>query len=185
MMFTENATIGRKIRKRRGDFGLSLRDLAKKTNLTASFLSQIERGIISPSLNSLRRITEALEVPLLFLLTDTSKSSPVVRMDARPHIDLEHSAVSYQMLTPDLQHKMEVICGTLEPGFGNVVRPLRVPTEELIMVLSGSLLVGIDEGKFTLNAGDTIYFEGQRLKELSCASDEKAVWISVITPPVF
>lgn len=184
-MFPENVTIGQKIRKRRSDFGLSLRDLAKKTGLTASFLSQIERGIISPSLNSLRKIAEALEVPLLFFLTDTSKRSPVVRVNARPHIDLEHSAVSYQMLVPDLEHKMEAVCGTLEPGFENVVRPLRVPTEELIIVLSGKLLVGIDDEKYTLSTGDTIYFEGQHLKELSCVSNEKAVWISVITPPVF
>ncbi len=184
-MDPENISIGQKIRKRRSDFGLSLRDLAKKTNLTASFLSQIERGIISPSLNSLRKISEALEVPLMYFLTDTSSRSPVVRANERARIDLEHSSVTYQLLTPDITHKMEALCGSLEPGTENVVRPLRVPTEEFIMVLSGSLCVGIDDEKHVLNSGDTIYFEGTHLTELSCHSKEKVTWISIITPPVF
>lgn len=184
-MLPENITIGQKIRKRRADFGYSLRDLAKKTNLTASFLSQIERGMISPSLNSLRKIAEALEVPLLFFLSDTSKRSPLVRANARPMMDLEQSAVRYQMLTPDIEHKMEAFFGVIDTCSGNVVRPLSVPTEEFIMVLSGSLAVGIDDEKYILNAGDTIYVEGKHLRELSCASQEKVTWISVITPPVF
>ena len=184
-MDIDNITIGQKIRKRRGDFDLSLRDLAEKTNLTASFLSQIERGFVSPSLNSLRKISEALDVPLLFFLTDTANRSRVVRANERARIDLEHSAISYQLLTPDIAHKMEVISGTLEPGSGNIVRQLRTPTEELILVLEGVLLVRIEDEKYILNPGDTIYFEGQHLKEISCASDGSVTWISAITPPVF
>jgi len=184
-MKSENIEIGSRIRKRRGDFGLSLRDLAKKTSLSASFLSQIERGIISPSLNSLRKIADALEVPLLYFLSDTSKRLPVVRADARPRIELEHATVSFQLLTPDIAHKMEAILGKLVSCSDNVVRPLSVPTEEFIYVLTGSLKVGIDDTTYILNAGDTIYFEGPHLKELSCVSDEETTWISVITPPVF
>lgn len=184
-MLPESASIGQKIRKRRIDFGLSLRDLASQTNLTASFISQVERGITNPSLNSLRRIAESLEVPLLFFLTDSSKKSPVVRRNSRPRMEFESLAVTYEMLTPDLSHKMEAIIGTLECGTGNVVRPLKVPTEEIILVLSGSLKVGLQEETYILNEGDSIYFEGYQLKELSCESDQKAVWVSVITPPVF
>jgi transcriptional regulator with XRE-family HTH domain len=184
-MLPENIAIGQKLHKRRGDFGLSLRDLAKKTGVTASFLSQIERGVTSPSLNSLRKIADALEVPLLFFLTDTSKASPLVRADARPQIGLENPSVNYQLLTPGLAHKMEAIFGSLEPGSGNVMHPLSIPTEEFILVLSGSLKIVIDNETYILNTGDTIYFEGSHLKELSCVSEEKVTWVFVITPPVF
>lgn len=184
-MLPESATIGLKIRKRRIDFGLSLRDLACKANLTASFISQIERGVTSPSLNSLRKISESLEVPLLFFLTDDSKKSPVMRKYARPRLEFENLSVTYEMLTPDLSHKMEAVIGSLECGTGNVVRPLKIPTEEIILVLSGSLKVGLLDESYILNEGDSIYFEGSQLKELSCASEQKTVWISVITPPVF
>jgi transcriptional regulator with XRE-family HTH domain len=184
-MLPENIAIGQKIRKRRGDFGLSLRGLAQKTNLTASFLSQIERGVITPSLNSLRKISEALEVSLPFFLSDTTKCSPIVRADARVNISLKNFAVRYQLLTPDIAHKMQAILGTLESCNGNTFRSLPVPTEEFIIILSGSLRIVLDETQHTLNAGDTIYFEGPQLKELSCASEEKVTWISIITPPVF
>ena len=184
-MLPESVTIGIKIRKRRDDFGLSLRDLAAKTSLTASFISQIERGITNPSLNSLRKIAEALEVPLLFFLTDNSRRSPVVRRNARPRLELESLTVTYEMLTPDLSHKMEAIIGTLQCGSGNVVRPLKIPTEEIILVLSGALKVVLNEDEYILNEGDSVYFEGSQIKELSCASDKQAIWVSVITPPVF
>jgi transcriptional regulator with XRE-family HTH domain len=185
IILPENSSIGLRIRKRRADFGFSLRDLAKKADLTASFISQIERGITSPSLNSLRRIAEALEVPLLYFMTDTTKRSPVVRKDARPHLDFDESAVSYKLLTPDMSHKMEVIEGSLEAGTGNIVRKLSIPTEEFILVLSGVLAVCVNDERHILNPGDCIYFEGEQLTEISCESAEKVSWISVITPPVF
>jgi transcriptional regulator with XRE-family HTH domain len=184
-MLPANQLIGQKIRKRRDDFQLSLRDMAARTGLTASFISQVERGIANPSLNSLRKIAECLEVPLLFFLTDDSKKSPVVRRNSRPRLDLDNLSVIYEMIVPDLSHKMEAFVGTVECGTGNVVRSLKVPTEEIILVLSGALKISLQDGEYILNQGDSIYFEGAQLVSLSCASNEKAEWVSIITPPVF
>ena len=184
-MLLDNTTIGKKIRKRRENFGLSLRDLAAKTGLTASFISQVERGVTNPSLSSLRKISECLEVPLLFFLTDNSKRTPVVRRSDRPRLEFDNLAVVYEMIVPDLSKKMEALIGSLECGTGNVVRPLNVPTEEVILVLSGALKVSLQEGEFILQEGDSIYFEGTQLTGLSCAGPEKVEWVSVITPPVF
>lgn len=184
-MLSESATIGLKIRKRRIDYNLSLRDLATRANLTASFISQVERGITNPSLNSLRKIAESLDVPLFYFLADNAKKSPVVRRNARPRLEFEGLTVAYEMLTPDLSHKMEAVIGSLDCGTGNVIRPLKTPTEEIILVLSGSLKVGLQDETYILEEGDSIYFEGSQINELSCAGDKKAVWISVITPPVF
>lgn len=184
-MLPNNVMIGIKIRKRREDFGMSLRDLAAKTGLTASFISQVERGVTNPSLNSLRKISECLEVPLLFFLTDNSNKSPVVRKNERQRIEFNNLDVTYEMLTHDLSHKMEAVIGSLESGTGNIVRPLKVPTEEIILVLSGSLKMVLLDVEYILHEGDSIYFEGQNLQELSCASEQKTTWLSIITPPVF
>ena len=64
-----------------------------------------------------------------------------------------------------------------------MVRPLKVPTEEIILVLSGALKVSLQEAEYVLKEGDSIYFEGAQLTGLSCAGDEKAEWVSMITPP--
>jgi transcriptional regulator with XRE-family HTH domain len=55
--------LGNRLRARRQELGLSLRELAERVGLTASFLSQIERDLASPSIESLRKISDALEVP--------------------------------------------------------------------------------------------------------------------------
>jgi quercetin dioxygenase-like cupin family protein len=109
-----------------------------------------------------------------------------VRAGRRARLSSPDSVVTYELLTPDLAHKMEVICGRVKPGSGNVVRRLRESTEEWIYVLAGALAVRLESGEYVLGRGDSIYFTGEHLRAIECASsDEDAVWISVITPPVF
>lgn len=199
---TLDTDIRRRIKNQRQQAGLSLRELARRTDLTASFLSQIERGQANPSIESLQRIAAALEISILDILSESTGEAPpptvpdatkpalptynpIVRAAGRPKLILPDTGVSYELLTPDLAHKMEVIHGYLKPGVDNVARPLREPTEEFIYVLSGSLLVGLEHNEYVLNPGDAIYFEGTTLRRLACASEEPVSWISVITPPVF
>jgi transcriptional regulator with XRE-family HTH domain len=197
-MAPSNDSLGHRLQTRRKSAGLSLRELASKADLTASFISQIERGQTNPSIDSLRRIAEALQVSMLYFLSDHTPLpsrlpktrslayAPVVRANTRPQLTLPVSGVTYELLTPGLSHKMEAVGGRLAPGTGNVARRLREPTEEFIYVISGVLCVGLDSGEHTLNPGDSIYFSGTALLKLSCTSKkEDAVWISVITPPVF
>jgi transcriptional regulator with XRE-family HTH domain len=189
---SDQTKIGVRIKQRRQELGLSLREVARRAQVSASFLSQVERGVSNTSLDSLRRIAEALDVPILYFLFEGPEYQAgeglvfVLRSGYRPKIDLRDSRVSYELLTPDLNRKMEVIVGRLAPGSGNVARRLKVPTEEFIYVLSGCLLIGIGQEEFFLRCGDSVYFEGVQLNKLACGcEDEDAVWISVITPPVF
>lgn len=205
---TPDLSIGNRIRQLRSKKGLSLRELARRTDVTASFLSQVERGTSSLSLDSLFRIAEALDVSLIHFLGEEradikdvsvhldpipcdgddriSGYSPVVRGGCRPRLILPPSGVEYELLVPDLSAGLEAVMGRLAPGTGNVARRLREPTEEFIYVLSGTLIVGLDLYEHVLNAGDSICFKGETLTKLACGSpDHEVAWISVITPPVF
>jgi len=190
-MTSEDSQVGQRIKERRQSLGISLRELAGRTELSAAFLSQVERGQANTSLSSLRRIAGALDTPLIYFLEDGDSPSvpqhdPVVRAGRRPKFSSPDSVVEYQLLTPDLSRKMEVISGRVKPGSGNVVRHLREPTEEWIYVLSGALLVRLQTMEYVLDPGDSIYFEGDQLSALECAStNEDVVWISVFTPAVF
>lgn len=181
----DQTLVGQRLRKRRGELNLSLRALARSTQLTAAFLSQIERGISNPSLNSLRRIANSLNVPMLYFLAERPNPAPLVRLSERAQIDLEESNVRYEMLTPDLSHSFVSVIGKLKPGNENIVRPLATETEEMIHVLQGVLKVGLGEEDYTLNSGDSITFYGKDLTRMLCGSDKEVTWISVITPPVF
>ena len=63
-------TIGEKLKKSRNDKGMSLRELATKVDLSASFLSQIEQGKASPSIENLKKIAHTLDVRVAYLIED-------------------------------------------------------------------------------------------------------------------
>lgn len=177
--------LGKRIRRRRKELGLSLRELGEASGVTASFLSLIERDKASPSISSLQQIAQALNSPLFELLVEEHDTNPVVRAGERTRITLPSSNLTYELLVPDLNRNMELFLTELEPGDFNLARPLNRPTEECIFVLQGRLLVRLDDRDFTLERGDSIYFEGVRLRELRSVGKEKVVFLSAITPPAF
>jgi transcriptional regulator with XRE-family HTH domain len=201
-----SSNLGVIIKSRREDLNLTIRELARRTGLSASFISQIERGKSNVSLESLGKLSETLDCsmkdffmeldPLLELSNtvddpcidneDGIEYTPVVRRGCRPRLTIPNSGVSYELLMNDLNREMEAIYGRIAPGSGNVVRRLRKPTEELIFIIGGRMKIVIKEKEYILEPGDSIYFDGFDLEELSCASDDQdVIWISVITPPIF
>ncbi len=177
--------LGQRIRARRRELGLSLRKLAGRVGLTASFLSQIERGSASPSSESLRKISDALEVPIFHFLVEPDGKSPVVRHNQRLKLTLPDSRLTYELLTPDLNRKMEVFMAEVEPGEDNIAMPLRQYTEECIYVLQGQLEIQLGEEVYLLGPGDSVYFEGPLLRRLAARGHETLRFISAITPSIF
>ncbi len=177
--------LGNRLRARRQEMGLSLRELAQRVDLTASFLSQIERDLASPSIESLRKISDALEVPIFHFLVEPEAKSPVVRRDERALLRLPGSNLTYQLMTPDLNRKMEVFLAEREPGEEKITIPLRQDTEEYIYILQGQLEIQLGEDVYLLGQGDSIYFNGTLLRRLASRGDTTLRFISVITPPIF
>lgn len=184
---SENAYIGKRIRARRNEVGISIRELGRRTDLTASFLSQIELGQANASVNSLRRIAVELGVNMMYFFKEAPIPNPVIRADKRPTITFVDPDVTYELLTPERTHKLEVLLGRTNPCVKdiNIARKLEISTEELIIVLSGVLNIGLEGGDYELNPGDSIYFKGEDLISISCSSEEETTWISCMTPPGF
>ena len=160
--------VGERIRRRRMEMGLNLRQLAEKTGVSASFISQVEHGKVNASLGSLQHISEALDVPLLYFVKEKSSEEgmasnqivepsentlvyqPVIHADARPQMFFPFSGVSYELLVPGFGQKLVAFLCKFAPGTENVVRKLREPTEEFIYVVSGNLTVGLESGRYEL-----------------------------------
>ena len=178
--------IGTHIKARRTELNLSLRDLAASTGLSATFLSNLERGMANPTLDSLRKVSTALGTSLLFMATNTSESSPVVRSHERRRLNLSNGHIQYEILTPTLNRKMVLFQGRVTAEDGNiVVAPLAEPTEECLVLLTGKINIVISGQMYQLEAGDSIYFEGRNLTSLTVTGAGEATYISAITPPVF
>ncbi len=177
--------IGKKIKERRKEMKLSLRDLAKRVDLTASFLSQVERDQASPSIDSLRKISRALDVPAFYFLLEQDGPNPVVRRDQRRKMSLPEGIVTYYLLTPDVNRKLGVTLAELEPNATGAPLVKFEHTEECIYLLAGALEVKLGAETHQLNAGDAIYFDGPMLQRLRALGDQKATYLSIVTPPIF
>lgn len=76
--------IGEKIAEFRKAKNLSIRELANLSQVTPSLLSQIERGLSNPSINSLKLISKALDIPIFhFFLEPVNTKNLIVRADKR------------------------------------------------------------------------------------------------------
>ena len=173
-----------RVRARRKELGLSLEELAKRTGLTASFLSLIERDINNPSLDSLRRIAEALEVPLFHFSEMSGQNNPVVRRDERVRITFPPGDITVELLVPNLRHRLEVFIARPHPLAGNIARAPKHDSEECIYLMEGRLRVRLNGTDYVLEPGDSIYFHGGAVQEICALGKREAAFISIVTPPV-
>jgi quercetin dioxygenase-like cupin family protein len=157
--------------------------LAERTGLTPSFISLIERNMSGPSLESLRRLAEALEVPL-FYFADTNGQNPVVRRGQRIQITFPPGNLTCELLVPDLRHHLEMFLAQVHPSAGNIAQAPKHDSEECLFVMEGCLRVRLRDTDYVLQAGDSIYFHGSSVREICAQGRRKATFISVITPPV-
>jgi transcriptional regulator with XRE-family HTH domain len=183
-MENKKIKIGKQVRERRNELGLSLRDLGKRAGVTASFLSQIENDQVSPSLSSLQSIATALNIPMFSLFTDTP-SGQVVRASEQRRFQFNDPKISYDLLTADYTRQMMAYRISMNPHAKRVARPLAKPTEQWMHVLQGKLRIEVGDEVHRLNAGDTIYYDGELLREFGSDSDDYLIVLCCITPPVF
>ena len=181
--------LGERVRERRKELGFSLEELAARTGLTASFLSLIERNINNPSLDSLYRIAEALEVPQFYFSVDSQATAavqnPVVRHNERIQVTFPPGDVTSELLVPNLRNRLEVFISRVKPAAGNVARTPKMASEECLYVMEGRLRVVLNDQEYLLEAGDSIYIQGFALREICAVGEGEAVFLSAITPPVF
>jgi len=175
--------IGQKIKERRLELQMSLRDLGEKTALTASFLSQIENELAEPSITSLQKIATALKVPMFTFLNNREQPEQVVRHGARKCLSFPNPHLQYELLTNDLGRQMAGFLIRLKAGESHQTQQLYRATEEMMYVLQGELEIQIGGNKHQLIAGDSIYYEGAQLAGFTSLGDEDLVVLCMITPP--
>jgi transcriptional regulator with XRE-family HTH domain len=175
--------LGRRIRVLRTERGLTLTGLAARVGITRSFLSSVERGVAYPSLVVLRTIAAALEVPVFLLFTGPEANGMVVRKDARKVIRPPGAPVSYELVSPDLRRKIEMIIVRLKPGLDS--EAMAHAGEECALVLRGRVVITVGDVDYELNEGDSIYYDSGLPHKARAAGDEPAEIVSAITPPNF
>lgn len=158
--------LGERLRALRQDQGLKLKDLAQRTDMSIALISQIERGISSPSMRTLRLLCVALGVDGAALFAPSSGHGPdvdkkneyTVRMSARSAIHLAESGVTKSRVTPASCSSLEGFLMELEPG-GCSDHQFQVQSGDKIgYVVAGKLRLYVDDKVFLLEAGDVYGF---------------------------
>jgi transcriptional regulator with XRE-family HTH domain len=177
--------LGSKIRSKRQELKLTMRELAEGSGLTPGFLSQIERDMAEPSITSLRKIAHMLKVPMFYFLMDDMQSNPIVRKNERKIIESGHGEVIFELLSPDLSRTLEMTIGRLKPGAVTCDEPLTHFGEENLLVAQGSMKIQVGDEFFDLEEGDSIYYVSSTPHKIWNTGDCELVFISAITPPEF
>ena len=183
--FMEKIDIGNKIRSVRKLRGLSLRDLGKLSHCSVTYLSQLERGLNSPTIETLIKITEALKIQLVdfFSENNLNDSPKVIRKKNRKTLSGELSGVTYEMLSSGEDLNLDAFQVTLKPKtkIGKVAHEQK--GTEFLYVLYGQLDLIFNGMDYKLFSGDSICFEPSKQHELKNTGSSKVEIISISTPP--
>jgi transcriptional regulator with XRE-family HTH domain len=158
--------LGDKIRRLRKKLGMTQKELAEQVNLTPSFISQLEKNLISPSLDSLFKLSEKLNTQPIYFLMDGQNElgqKMIIRPDERQDIhfqDLKTADVNLQLLVSDvLNRRMEPYLLTMREGATVNGHFYNHKGDEFAYVMKGELEVEIQDQKHMLRQGDSIYIE--------------------------
>lgn len=176
--------IGALIRRTRDDHGYTLEQLATRARVSPGLLSQVERGIGNPSFRSLHKVAGALGLRVADLMTDGDGERKILVREADRRI-LEVGKLSYELLTPDLRGKLEVLVTTLPPGFTNAEHPFNHEGEECVVVLAGAVQVTVGDQSFELEEGDAVTYDPAVNHWWHNHAEAPARVLGVVTPPSF
>jgi transcriptional regulator with XRE-family HTH domain len=185
-----DVAVGRRIRDLRRIRQLSLETIAAKTALSIGFLSQIERGLSSPSLRVLATLADVLGVGIAALFGagpggDGGSDSVVTRGQQRPELKLWRTGISKQLLSAaGGDNKLNLFLVHLEPGGSTGDELYTHDGEEAGLVLEGAMTLTVDTETWSLREGDSFRFASRRPHRFSNpADDAKAVvlWVNCVT----
>lgn len=175
--------IGIQLRQRRRVKGLTLIELSQRSGLSVGLLSQIERGISSPSLKSMTQICTALGIPMSWLFDSGPTENPaekglVVRRGSRRRLDLGTYGVTKELLSPDLGGEMQIYLVSIRPGGQSGPETYTHRGEEGGLVLAGTLELTVDGRIALLYEGDSFRFSSSLAHRFSNpgATQANVVW---------
>ncbi|MGW2183629.1 cupin domain-containing protein [Streptomyces sp. NPDC001732] len=179
--------VGKFLRRERLERGFTLEKLAEKTGLSRSYLSNVERDVNSPTINTLRTIVDALGTTLSRLFHTIDRERRVL---TRPEERVELTragveGVTYTLLNPKHGGKLEMMMLEVAPGASSGTNPHTHGGEEVGLLLSGELDYWVDGIHHRLQPGDCVSFDSSLPHRYSNPGNVPAVCVWSETLPGF
>lgn len=181
--------IGGEIKNLRKARGITLDALSEAAGLSKGYLSQIERGVSSPSVKALHSISRALGVTISWFFPpntddDDDLRDYVVRASSRRKLTFV-AGITDELLSPNLGRQLELLRCTFPPGSESGKEPYTHQGEEAGFVISGELDIWIGERHVVLCEGDSFAFASDLPHRYANSSNRECVVIWAVTPPTY
>ena len=153
---------GEALRELRRSRSLSLRDLARKSGCSPSFISQVEQGKTSPSLVSAKRICRALDMTIaefLLLNAERRKTRFVPKCDPAQLVTKWPKASLHHLLPPSEQTNFSILVLDLPAGGQTAWRAAKRTMHELAVVLAGTVVFELGQEHKRMTRNDAAYFD--------------------------
>ena len=183
--------IGEKIRNIRKSKNLTIVELADQISVTSGYISQIERDLISPSLAVLRRLSQALEVPLSVLfLEKTAMDVITVHQDERTKVKMSNINVELEFITPlmnngDKKSELGAFLFKLNPKTWASNHNICHDYQEFIYIIQGEIECHVGDKIFTVSKGGCIIVPENNNHMVYNRNDDEAEALCIISPSIY
>lgn len=164
-MAEDTSNVGPRIREMRKINGMTLQELSEFTGLSVGHLSQIERGMASPTLASLGKIAETLETTVSHLVSGPDEENLVIRKGEQEVATFPETrtTVGYYRFsnTPTLLEDL-----VIEPGEVPDQPWARHVCPEMAIVVEGEMTVEFEDERYVLHPGDSVIIPRNRRHKL-------------------
>ncbi|MEM1430625.1 MAG: XRE family transcriptional regulator [Pseudomonadota bacterium] len=181
--------VGQEVRDLRKVKGMTIPQLAEVSGLSTGFISQMERGLSSPSVDALRKIAKALDVSISWFFrndeaVDKTERNYVVRSQQRRALKYE-AGIRDELLSPHLRGQLELLHCRFPPGSSSGEETYSHKGEEAGVVLQGQFELQIGDRTFLLNAGDSFGFPSTTPHRYRNPGTSETIVIWAVTPPSY
>lgn len=184
-MYTE-IDVGSIIRNIRIEKNMLLKEVAEKSGISSSMLSQIEKGNANPSLNTIKEIASVLQVPIykFFIDKDTKENIKINKKDDRKMMTM--GDMRYELISPEKDTKLEMMEMIFHKK--NAISSVKQRShngEEVAILTSGKVKIQINQHEAVLNVGDAVHIPSLTPHKWINIYDGESRVIFVVTPPEF
>jgi transcriptional regulator with XRE-family HTH domain len=183
---TEGESLGARLRARRKAIGKTMQQVADEASLTIGFISQIERGISTPSLASLYNVAKALDASVdMFVSRKPERTHSVVsHAGRRQTYKIDGTSRFYEFLERGFpEAKLNACLSHVPPGHASEM--MSHEGEDFVYLVAGEMLYEVDGVAYNLKAGDTLHFDSRKPHRGTNIGAETAIELWVGTMRLF
>ena len=178
--------MGKRIKKKREDLGLLVKELSAQIGVTPSLISQIERGKAYPSIVTLKKIAETLQTTVGELIGeyDNLSQHPLLKPDERRFVKNNKNGTSLHLLSyhnPSKKIEPYIIQFNKNSNSKEIMTS-KFPGQEFCFILKGNFETIVNGKHYILDEGDGFYFNSKQPHLFKNISDKKAEILWIITP---